>query len=57
MQMDYKLTEVVGEGANGMIVKARHRQTKKYVAIKKIDCSFKDLIHMKYILRELTILR
>jgi serine/threonine protein kinase len=57
LQKDYKLLEVVGEGANGMIVKARHRATKKYVAIKKIDCSFKDLVHMKYVLRELTILR
>jgi serine/threonine protein kinase len=54
---DYKLTEVVGEGSVGLVVKARHRVSNIQVAIKKIDCSFDDLLHMKYVLRELTILR
>jgi serine/threonine protein kinase len=54
---DYKLTEVVGAGSGGMIVKARHRASEKEVAIKKIDCGFDDMMHMKYVLRELTILR
>jgi len=54
---DYKLTEVVGEGSGGLIVKAHHRLSETKVAIKKIDCSFDNLYHMKYVLRELTILR
>jgi serine/threonine protein kinase len=57
LKKDYKLMEVVGEGSVGLIVKARHRLSGKDVAIKKIDCSFDDSNHMKYVLRELTILR
>ena len=57
LKTNYKLTDVVGQGSGGLIVKARHRLSNREVAIKKIDCSFKDLNHMKYVLRELTILR
>lgn len=53
----FKLTEVLGEGSGGQVVKAVHRKSKVIVAIKKIDCSFNDLHHMKYVLREITILR
>ena len=53
----YKLTEVIGEGQGGQVVKAYRRDSLKEVAIKKIDCSFEDLEHMKYVLREISILR
>ena len=57
LKTDYKLSELVGQGSGGQIVKARHRKSNKIVAIKKIDCSFGDLHYMTYVLRELTILR
>ena len=55
----YKLTEVLNlnEDSFGTVVKAVHRTTKEIVAIKKIKCSFNDLIHMEYVLREITIMR
>ena len=57
LKTDYKITELIGEGSGGQIVKGRHRTTKTEVAIKKIDCSFDDTNYMTYVLRELTILR
>ena len=57
IKKDYKITEVLGEGSGGQIIKGRHRQSNKFVAIKKIDCSFEDPHYMKYVLRELSILR
>ena len=53
----FKLTEVLGEGSGGQVVKAVHRATNTIVAIKKIECSFNDLHHMKYVIREITIMR
>ena len=38
-------------------MKGRHRLSNKFVAIKKIDCSFDDTHYMMYVLRELTLLR
>ena len=57
LKENFKLTEVIGEGSGGIVVKALHRESKKLVAIKMIDCTFNDLNHMKYVLRELSILR
>ena len=54
---NYKLTEVLGEGTGGQVVKAYHRQSKKEVAIKKIDIDLDDENHLKYIIREISILR
>jgi serine/threonine protein kinase len=54
---DYKIVEVIGEGTGGQVVKAIHRETKIVVAIKKIDCGFMDLGFMKYVLREVSIMR
>ena len=54
---DYKIVEVIGEGTGGQVVKAIHRETKIVVAIKKIDCGFMDLGFMKYVLREISIMR
>ena len=57
VKKDFKLLDVLGEGAYGQVVKAVHRESKKIVAIKNVSCSFSDLKHMKYVLREITILR
>ena len=57
LKQDYKITEVVGEGSASQVVRGRHRNSNKEVAVKKIDCSFEDMGHMTYVLRELTILR
>ena len=57
VKKDYKLLEVLGEGVYGQVVKAVHRESKKVVAIKNVSCSFNDLTHIKYVLREITILR
>jgi serine/threonine protein kinase len=54
---DYKIVEVIGEGTGGQVVKGIHRETKIVVAIKKIDCGFMDLGFMKYVLREVSIMR
>jgi serine/threonine protein kinase len=54
---NFKLTSVLGEGSGGQVVKAVHRDSKLVVAIKKIECSFDDLNYMKYVLREIAILR
>ena len=54
---NYKLTQVIGIGSHGTVVKAKHRTTNEVVAIKRVDCNFKNLDYMKYILREISILR
>jgi serine/threonine protein kinase len=56
VKAQYKLTTVLGEGVSGQVVKAKHRETNKTFAIKKIPCSFKNLEQMKYVLREIAIL-
>ena len=40
-----------------MVLKAVHRSTRNKCAIKRIKCSFNDMNYMRYILREITILR
>jgi serine/threonine protein kinase len=54
---EFKLTEMLGQGAQGQVVKAVHRESKKVVAIKNVICSFDDLECMKYVLREIAIAR
>lgn len=39
---EYKLCEQLGAGSYGQVVKAKHRTTKKVVAIKLIKDIFKD---------------
>lgn len=57
LQKEYKLTKIIGQGTGGIVIKATHRIAKKDVAIKKIKCSFNQIDHMRYLLREITILR
>ena len=57
VQHKFNLLEVIGEGSGGVVVKATHIKSNVEVAIKKIECSFDDLDHMKYVLREITIMR
>jgi len=40
-----------------MVVKAVQRVNKITVAIKRVECTFDDINHMKYLLREITIMR
>jgi len=40
-----------------MVIKAIHRVNKISVAIKRVPCTFDDMNHMKYLLREITIMR
>ena len=54
---NFKLKCLIGEGSFGTVVKAKHRKTDQYVAIKKIPCDFNDMQSTKYLLREITILR
>ena len=54
---DFKIVEKIGCGVSGDVVKAIHREAKVKVAIKKIKCSIKDLFHLKFVLREISILR
>lgn len=56
VKTQYKLTTVLGEGVSGQVIKAKHRETNKTFAIKKISCSFKNLEQMKNILREISML-
>ena len=55
LKKNFKLLEVIGSGSYGTVVRAIHRETNKSVAVKYIKCSFNDLDHMKYVLREITI--
>ena len=57
VKTNYKLVKLIGEGSNGMVVKAIHRVNKIPVAIKRVACSFDNLPYMKYLLREITIMR
>jgi len=43
VQKEFKLTSILGQGAQGQVVKASHRESKKMVAIKNVSCSFDDL--------------
>ena len=54
---DYKIVDVIGQGSGGQVVKAMNRQSKTVVAVKRIECGFDNLQYMKYILREISIMR
>lgn len=53
----YKIREVVGRGAYGVVVAALDTRTDKMVAIKKIQKAFEHKIFAKRTLREMKILR
>ena len=54
---NYKLLNVLGEGTFGKVIHARHRVTKKEVAIKFISTKFAKQSECRNILREISILR
>ena len=54
---EYQLLEVIGEGTFGMVLKAKHRKHGKMVAIKFIKYDTKDTIQLRYVIRELSLLR
>jgi serine/threonine protein kinase len=51
------ITPQVGQGAYGIVVAVRDRETDKFFAIKKISRAFDHKIIIKRTLRELRILR
>ena len=53
----YEVLGVVGEGAYGIVLKWRNKQTDEIVAIKKFKGSDEDEIVRKTTLREVKILR
>ena len=57
LQKEYKLTKMLGQGSYGLVIKGKNRETLQEVAIKKIKCDFKNLKQIKYVMREITILR
>ena len=34
---DYKIVDIIGQGSGGLVVQAVHRESKKIVAVKRID--------------------
>ena len=54
---DYKIIKLIGQGTFGQVVKAKHRATGEYVAIKLIsDCFYNSTI-TRQILREVMLMR
>ena len=47
----YKLLEVIGDGAAGIVLKAIHRTSKTIVAIKYLKVSYKE--EEQYVLKKL----
>ena len=54
---EYKLLQVLGQGTGGQVIKAKHRESGQIVAVKKVEIAIEDLDHVKYVLREISILR
>ena len=57
VKKDYKIIEFVGAGAQGQVLKAKHRATGRLVAIKYIKKAFKNIHSAKRTLREINILK
>ena len=53
----YEPVKVLGAGSYGKVIEAIDRQTKKKVAIKKVNELFEDIVDSKRVLREITLLR
>ena len=57
MQSQYEVIGVVGEGAYGIVMKCRNKETGEIVAIKKFKDNEEELIIQKSMLRELKVLK
>ncbi|CRH00010.1 mitogen-activated protein kinase 2, putative [Plasmodium relictum] len=53
---NYEIKHLIGRGSYGYVYLAYDKNTKKNVAIKKVNRMFEDLVDCKRILREITIL-
>ena len=53
----YEVLGVVGEGAYGIVLKCRHRETGEMVAIKKFKDTDEDELVRRVSLREVKVLR
>lgn len=47
MTKDYDLIRLIGQGAYGEVVQARHKNTEKIVAIKLLKDLFKNIFETK----------
>jgi cyclin-dependent kinase-like len=54
---NYEIIKVIGEGAYGVVLKAKRRENGEFVAIKKFKESDDDELIKKTIVREMTVLR
>ena len=54
---DYILIREMGQGSYGMVVQAKHIESGKLVAIKKISNVFQNPMDAKRLLREVIVLR
>ena len=50
--LKYKLLSFIAKGSFGVVMKARNRQTKKLVAIKRIEDAYTDSYSFTKIMRE-----
>ena len=53
----YKTQAMIGRGAYGQVVSAKHVSSGKYYAIKKLENIFRHPVHAKRALREVKILK
>lgn len=53
----YSIEKIIGQGSYGNVASALDRETGQKVAIKKFESIFKDNLHCKRALREISILR
>ena len=54
---EYKLCAVIGNGTFGQVVKAKHRSTGDYVAIKLITNCFANASIARQLVREIMLMR
>ncbi len=54
---NYEVMSIIGEGAYGIVLKAKHKQTRKKVAIKKFKEAASEQLLYKTINREIQVLK
>jgi len=53
---DYKLVQIIGQGSFGTVIKAQHRTTRKFVAIKLLEGFNSTQYSVRKVMREIQIL-
>lgn len=57
LSLNYEILDILGEGSYGSVVRAKHKSTGQFVAIKRIEKLFENLQDTKKILREVQLLK